>query len=127
MATSKIAKLDSATKALVSRAFPAYRGRKFSINVLGANCSMQFDQSWSGGSRSEYVAVELSTGRIAPAADVTRNPYSGAGFVDVSVPAGFVILEHAVFQGYDCGITFHVRPDMAAQIAPAAQALPAGR
>ena len=91
------------TKSIVKAAFPAYRGRKITsktgelVNVDGTY--------WDGGTRNEFVAVELATLRTQPMANALRNPVELGGMRGgkVAVPAGHAIVEHSIFCGKDVG------------------------
>lgn len=113
MDTIRVRKCD--VRAVLAASFPGYTGRKFRVQVC-THVSLS-DLHWSGGTRSEYVAVELSSGRRSPAR--TGTPWNGAEGARVEIPAGAVVVEHARFMGEDAGITVHVRPENAPRLLPA--------
>lgn len=90
-------------KSIVKAAFPEYRGRKITskigelVNVTGTY--------WDGGSRNEFVAVELATMRVQPMAAALRDPVELGGMRGgkVAVPVGYAIVEHSIFCGRDVG------------------------
>ena len=92
---------------LVKEAFPDYRGRKFYVQPVE---SVTFhDLNWGGGTRNEYVLVELGSGKTAslPHAPPWRNPIEGQ---TVAMRPGYAVAKHADFCGHDCGITVLVHP-----------------
>lgn len=108
---------DNFVKALVAKAYPAYRGRKFRLIVSEhpINCS----SFWDGGSRDYFVFANLATGEVTQA----MPPQSGfdrpiAGLNAVSLPVNYACLEHSIFCGKDSGITIHIRPENAAKFLP---------
>ena len=109
---------DALVRSLVSRAFPAYTGNKFKLAVSDSpiNCASY----WDGGSRSYFVFANLATGETSsevPAQSAFARPV--AGLDAVSLPDGFVCLEHSIFCGKDSGITIHIRTSNAAKMLPA--------
>ena len=103
-------------EAIVSAAFPSYRGRKF--RVQPAESVTLGDTFWDGGSRSQYTAVRLADG-LASAANVGQ-PWSGVEGKSVPVPPGVVIVEHSIFCGKDCGLRIYVHPVDMPRLLPAA-------
>jgi hypothetical protein len=91
------------------KAFPGYRGRTYRVEIR-ERVSLS-NAYWGGGTRSEYVAVNLSTGEIMSADRAIRNPFRCPSSPQVELPPNVVIVEHAIFCGKDCGLIFHVRPD----------------
>lgn len=91
------------TKSIVSAAFPEYRGRKIRSKV--GELVYVANTCWSGGTRNEFVAVELATMRVLPMAEALRAPVEFGGMQGgkVAVPQGYAIVEHSIFQGKDVG------------------------
>jgi len=92
-------------------AFP-YDGKKFKV-TLSEKVEL-YGMFWDGGSRNEYRAVELATGKtIAPMWEATNPPQFGGPRQApiVELPKGVVIVEHSCFCGKDMGLTIHARPD----------------
>ena len=104
-------------KALARKAFPGYTGRKYKLDNSGRPVNVT--SYWDGGSRSYYAAVNLSTGATLPAPQ-NGTPFDGGPIAPdgVKVPAGFVIVEHSIFAGTDCGITFYIDPNTATAFLP---------
>lgn len=111
----KISKLDAFAKSLVKDSFPDYKGRKFSVRSTD---SVDITSFWDGGSRSTFTAVDLATGRTV---NLPEQAYGAARSPARMIPYNIVIIEHAIFCGKDCGITFHVRPDNLTRLLPAAE------
>ena len=92
---------------LVREAFPDYRGRKFYVHA--AESVTFHDLNWGGGTRNEYVLVELGSGKTAslPNAPPWAQPLEGQ---TVAMRPGYAVAKHADFCGHDCGITVLVHP-----------------
>jgi hypothetical protein len=121
----KLRKSDVAT--LIAASFPNYRGRLFTGRVATDVCFG--DLNWSGGSRSQYVILDLATGRRADLRQLSRNapwsqPMEGA---TVPIPAGMVVVEHTISAGNDRGLTFHHNPADRLERGASVPALPAAR
>lgn len=109
---------------LIAASFPTYKGRLFHA-VETARMTFS-DLNWEGGSRSQYVILDLKTGRRA---DMTRlscnapwcQPMEGAS---VDLPPGMVVVEHAISCGSDRGLTFHYNAADAAALGASTVALP---
>ncbi len=96
---------------MVRKLFPAYRKRN--VNVRATTKVTFFDLNWSGGSRSEYHAIDLSNGaartmsnwnQLAPWA----NPYEGSS---VELVPGFAVVKTGYFCGKESTLTIYVHPD----------------
>ncbi len=93
-------------------AFPNYKGRKFGLEI-----SETVDMGngyWSGGSRSEYRTVALSSGQLNYANEGIKNPFgmgSRPELYAVPLSTNHVVVEHVIFCGKDFGLRFHVHPD----------------
>ena len=101
---------------LGKRAFPEYKGRKFSVSVVQGplNCASY----WSEGSRDYFRFVRLADGEVSaevPAQSAFDRPIGGIDRVEL--PAGFVCVEHS-FRGNRQWITVHVHPDNFVQALP---------
>jgi len=102
-------------KVMAQKAFPSYTGRTFKLDNSGRPISLV--SHWSGGSRDYYVVLQLGSN------DTKAIPQNGTMFDTVnvepiSVPPGFLIVEHSIFCGKDMGITFHVNPETALTFLP---------
>ncbi len=85
---------------LLARTFPDYNGRKISAEIA----SRYFvSNAWDGGTRNECVALWMATGQIAQAQAEQYGTW-------IEIPPGVAIIEHAIFQGHDCGIRIYCNP-----------------
>jgi hypothetical protein len=90
-----------------------YSGKKYSV-VIGETMTLQ-STYWSGGTRSTYRVVELTSGkqeRIAGngAPDCFGIDLNGQG---ITLKPGYAVVEHSIFCGKDGGLTFYIHPDNA--------------
>jgi len=97
-----------------------YNGQKFQL-VIGETMQPNGMQ-WSGGSRNTYLAINLSTGQQRPIADPRPYPDNQSGVPTITIPSGWVIRGHVMFQGKDLGLRFYVHPDNVAALLPAQNA-----
>lgn len=109
---------DGMIKALAAAAFPDYKGRSFAIRILTGpiNCASY----WDGGSRSYFRFVrlaDLQASAEVPAQSAFDRKVEGLD--SVTVPDGFVCVEHSYFCGRDGGLTFHVPQANSAGLLPA--------
>ena len=92
---------------IVSEVFPNYTGRKFRVE---ARESITFyDTNWGGGTRNQYAAVSLSTGKSG----VYTAPAPWVNIVEGSraeILPDVVIVCHSIFCGTDTGITVYAHP-----------------
>lgn len=110
-------KADEFGKLIAKLAFPDYRGRKIFIEPqrYPLNCASY----WEGGSRSYFVFVRLadkSVSQEVPAQSGFDKPVSG--IKEVTIPEGFVCVEHVYFCGKDLGLRVHVNPENLAALLP---------
>src|SRR5271166_5855043 len=98
-----------------------YTGKQFKA-VVTDSISVPMDAGlWEGGSRETYRFVELATGRsVASPAQQTAPWSKERQEFNSPLPAGIAMVEHTIFCGKDMGLTFHVHPDSAAKLLPAA-------
>lgn len=99
---------------ILRASFPDYRGRKFRLDMTEAvHCS---DTYWDGGSRSQYVGVNLATGKLMPLPDLISGgyaPHADAFYKllsSVPLKPGLAIVRHSIFCGKDAGLTIHLHP-----------------
>lgn len=65
---------------------------------------------WDGGSKSDYVAVKLSSNEAATL-DVGSSPWNAvAEGKTVTLEPGFAIVEHSVFCGKESPLTVYLHP-----------------
>lgn len=85
--------------------------RKRKVFVKAAEKVRFTGLNWSGGSRSEYSAVNLHNGQsVSPNMSQEHpwfNPFEGK---EVSVPEGVAIVEHGHFCGKPMTIKIYVNP-----------------
>ena len=123
---------DPTIKAIISAAFPEYRGRK--IYLVPCTAPLDVRSWWDGGTRSYFTFVNLSTMRqsrlalsspespeVAPPTlpvpaqhPVFDKQIPGAGSVELR--PGFVCVEHVIFCGHDLGLRIHAHPDNLAKL-----------
>lgn len=105
--------MDTATaRKLAKLAFPGWRGRK--LRVKETPEVGLYGTYWDGGSKNEFVAVELATGRVAPshaALSIPREFGGLGGSHRLVIPEGVAVVEHSIFCGKDVGCTVYVRPE----------------
>lgn len=110
--------------AVVERAFPEYRGRKFALRARGS--VVLSDLHWSGGTRNQYCAVALDDSGRANALQLPAPWFHNAEGAECVIPEGWAVVEHTHYCGKDMGITVHVRPDAVAKLLPNASVLAHG-
>lgn len=96
--------------AIIAATFPGYRGRKIRLEPRRR---MTFHGTfWSGGSRNEYVALNLENGRVEPLRTGSSPWTAIAEGVTVDIPMNCAVVEHCLFCGKDLGLRIYVHPDM---------------
>lgn len=107
MDTRKISRTDPMIREMLRATYPGWTGRKISVKIK--NFLTFYNTNWGGGSRNEYRSFELATGRGR--ALLVSAPWKNAVEGQTAdIPAGWVVVEHTIFQGHDMGITIHVNP-----------------
>ena len=109
-------KPDKTVKALVHRAFPSYKGRKYSLEV--SRTIYISNTHWDGGSKNEYVAVPLVAGFSKAQSGAVGKWYEGGVQAEVEVPEGIAVVEHTIYCGQDMGLTIHLNPADASALLP---------
>lgn len=104
----KVTKADKTVKRIVEAAFPEYKGRKIKVEV--ATRPLDVADYWDGGSRSYFVFLNIQTLAKMPVPSQGMNDRKVAGANAVTLPPGFVCVEHSIFCGKDCGIRIYVNP-----------------
>jgi hypothetical protein len=93
-------------------AFPSYNGRKCSLEV-SERCTIS-NRYWDGGTRSEWIAVDLASGAARGFEDLALlNPSEiGGARTDpiVTLPESAVLVEWITFCGKDLGLRIHAAP-----------------
>ena len=95
---------DPRIRSICLAAFPAYRGRKFSVST---NIPDQLRSYWDGGSRDYYAFVNLVTRRVEPLP--SHHPL---------LPPGIAIVCHSIVAGKDMGCEVMVNPCDLAPLLP---------
>ena len=95
--------------AIARIAFPNWKGRKCSV-TNGATVRVE-GTFWDGGSRTEFVAVNLATGEVCGLPESTRTPREMGGTAPDNltvVPSGYALVSHSIYCGKDvgCNVTF---------------------
>lgn len=105
MSTShKLTKKD--VKELVAKTYPDYTGRKFRLEIQS---SYLMENYWDGGSRHYVVAVTLD-GDVQEAQRF--NPMNDQrAHAEFKLPDDIMLVEHTIFCGRDCGLSFIVSPN----------------
>jgi hypothetical protein len=96
---------------LVSDCFPAYKGRKFRVEVTKKVTF--YDLNWSGGSRNEYASADIETGKKLGSMkrfEMMHPMDNVAEGKSVDLPEGAIIVRHSIFCGHDTGITIFINP-----------------
>lgn len=97
--------------AVILNAFSNYKGKTFEVKVA-EKVSLN-NSYWSGGTKSDYVAVNLATGVKQEASGIS-SPYRLNGEIpEVDIPVGVAIVEHVIFCGKDMGLRIYIRPENA--------------
>jgi len=94
--------------AMLRAAFPNYHGRKWYVNVTTS--VQMYDTYWSGGTRNQYVGVNLETGKVASPTAGAFGKFYDPNEPTVELQPGLAVVEHSMFMGKDAGITIHVHP-----------------
>lgn len=95
---------------IVDEAFPSYRRQKVYINPTG-NVTFH-DLNWSGGTRSEYVALTLEGERCGDMSTANNmapwaNPVEGKS---VDIPKGMCVVQGGYFCGKPSTLTLYINP-----------------
>lgn len=96
-----------------------YTGKKFAAVITDEVHIHAQDGTWSGGSRTDYCALDLSTGRRAALSDASSAPWdSNRKDQQIKLKSGFAVVKHVMFCGKDLGLTFYLLPTDAAPLLP---------
>jgi hypothetical protein len=118
-----VSRANPAIKRLLDATFPEYRGRK--IQLRAWTRPMRLENYWDGGTRSYWAMIDTTTNRIGT--PTNDNPFRADAHAEVDLPAGWIAVEHCIFQGHDLGIRIYARADAAPAMAAGLLALGAGR
>ena len=96
---------------IVAATFPDYKGRKFRIEP---RATVTFSNlNWDGGTRSQYRTCTLDGSQSLGRADRYNAQAPWANALEgktIPIPAGALIVEHAMFCGKDAGLYIYVNP-----------------
>jgi hypothetical protein len=96
------------TRRIAAIAFPEWKGKKIEVRpFIGP---MDLASGWSGGTRSDFVMINISTGATAEVPEngtIARRPVGELK----SLPINCMLVEHTIFCGTDCGLTIYVNPE----------------
>jgi len=104
------------------RGLHGYTGRKYRVEVVEE--IQLLNNAWSGGSRSSYVGVDLTTGKVlSPHNNEYSNPFTGQLGREpiVKLSANQAIVKHSYFCGKDAGITIYLHPNNIAKLIPSSE------
>ena len=100
---------------IVKAAYPGARTRR-DVKVVCRD-SYRVHDFWDGGSRDYAAFVRLSDMSALPSESIPReerqgfsNPYN-LPIADVSIQAGFCVVEHVIFCGRDLGYHIYINAD----------------
>lgn len=95
-------------------AFPDYRGRKFRLEVR-QKITLR-NRYWSGGTKSDWIAVNLETKQaFAPEVHGFNDPAEFGGIKGdptIEIPPNVAIVEHIIFCGKKLGLRIFVRGNL---------------
>jgi hypothetical protein len=96
-----------------------YKGRMYRVEVC---TEVELTNNyWSGGTKSDYLGIDLTTGITAdPQRSDYGNPFTNPGNTPtVRLVEGKAIVEHSFFCGKDMGLRIYMHPDNVAKLLPA--------
>jgi hypothetical protein len=101
-------------KTIIKAAFPDYRKQNCFVHV-STECTLS-GTYWDGGSRSTYVAVNLSTKRSAGAPQYDPPQFGGPQRdPKCAIPAGIAIVKSGTFCGKTAIAQIFIHPDNVAK------------
>jgi hypothetical protein len=100
---------------LIQSAFPGAKSRR-TVKVAPKAIYHVADY-WDGGSRNECRFIQLSSGTVMGSHDIPEalrqkvaNPFN-LPICDVTLKAGFIVVEHVIFCGKDLGYRIYCSPE----------------
>ena len=102
--------------------FPYYSGRKFHLRVATFVCCS--DTYWDGGSKAEYVFVNLTTNKVMYLPDLISGGYAPHAnqalevLGNVELKPGLAVIRHSIFRGKDMGLEITLHPDNMVALLP---------
>lgn len=96
-----------------------YSGNKFQVRVCETVTIPADAGLWSGGSRSQYVGVDMVSYTRYPLSYDNTSPWNEARKEHtVKLEPGKAIVEHSMFCGKDMGLRIYIHPDNATKLLP---------
>ena len=110
--------------ATILGAFPEYCGNKFKITATDSVTLC--DLNYSGGTRNQYRAVDIATGKVLDGSAANRPPpwSNTSEGQEVKIPEGIAVVEHSMFCGKNHGLTIYARVSSLAPLLTAPKDLP---
>lgn len=100
---------------ITRRTFPDYTGNRFEVEVQEPHVPLTFSKTyWEGGSRTEYVLLNLITGKtfsIHSGHPFFEPEYAAFNQAQHILPENIVCVKHTIFCGKDLGITILAHPN----------------
>ena len=98
----------------------AYSGKQYRAIVTDSVYIPSDAGTWSGGSRTLYSAIHLTSGESRPACDAYSAPWDPSRKDQrIQLKPDFAIISHSIFCGKDLGLTIYINPINAATLLPA--------
>jgi len=103
---------------IVRAAFPNYR-RHTAVILTSEKCTLH-NTFWDGGTRYEYVAVDLGTGTAKGAPHYNPPQFGGPRIPPVvDIPEGVVIVQGGTFCGKVARVHIYIRDENLTKLLPA--------
>ncbi len=93
-----------------------YRTTKFSFEVT--DTIELINTNWSGGSKNDYVAINLQTGETKPMIDRRPWPQNQSPIPPAKLPPNWAVAKRSTFRGKNMGVTFYINPENAPKTLP---------
>lgn len=74
--------------------------------------------AWSGGSKNDYIAVNLQTGETKTMRDPRPWPANQSAMPPVPLPANMAVAKRSTMRGKNMGVTFYIHPENAPRSLP---------
>ncbi len=76
------------------------------------------NMQWSGGTKNDYVAVNLKTGESKPMIDPRPWPANQSAMPPVKIPPDWAIAKRKTYKGKNLGVEFYIHPSNAPAALP---------
>ena len=93
-----------------------YRTTKFAFEIT--DTVQLINTNWSGGTKNDYIAVNLQTGESKPMIDRRPWPQNQGPLPPAKMPPDWAIAKRSTFRGKNMGVTFYIHPDNAPRTLP---------